>query len=245
MGTGYALFSEQLSINTLVQNVAYSQSDDLFFQYSWSTTQQGGNWLYSYNPALVENNGTTAVNDWSVVVSIPSDASSLTCQATVSCSRSGTTLTIIPQLSIATIAAGSSVNFTFSYVTSNPKYTLDNVSVSASPNPTFQTLSGLTVSVSQGARQKSGNLFNWPFTFTVTNNSAQPLRAWRISTNWATGNRVVSMPANINYITTASQLIMTATEPLTIGGTYQYTAVLGPASGGSFSLTGVTVQGVQ
>lgn len=243
MGTGYALFSQQLSINTTTVYPSYTISNNMLFTYTRSLSTSGQKTIYSIT-GTVKNQGTTSVTAWLVNFSLPADFGAYSCGATVTCSTSGTTATVANGASNGTIAPGASVTFTLTFnSTASKNYILQNISVAGSVAVGYQTISGLTVTASAGTRTKSGKWYYWPYTFTVTNNSGSAISAWRILAPWnSTTNAVASMPANVNYVVTATQLTMLSTVGLANNASLQFTASLGSTSN-SWVLTGYTIEG--
>jgi hypothetical protein len=143
-----------------------------------------------------------------------------------------------------TINPGGSVTVSLSFRTSLTQYTLQDVNISGTYAPVYQTMSGLTVSRSVGARTKSGSWYRWPYTFTITNNTGQTLQGWRITaTPWnTTTNRVNSITATVNYVSGASSLTMTRSGTFTTGTNYVFTANL-ESTDINWALTAYPVEG--
>lgn len=214
----------------------------MFFTYATTLGSAGQKTVYNIT-GTVTNNGTASVTAWLVSFNLPSDFSNQSCDGTISCSMNGTTLTINNGTGNGTIAAGNSVNFTFTFRSSLTSYNLQNISVAGTVPVGYQNISGLTVSASAGTRTKQGKWYYWPYTFTVTNNSGSAISAWRIQAPWNSGsNTVQSMPANVNYVTSATQLTMLSTTGMANNTSFQYTASLGSTSS-TWTLTGYTIQG--
>ena len=245
MGTGYALFTQDLSIQSTARNVSYAASDDLFFTYNKTVFGQGGDWLYSIDPATIENNGSSSVQSWQLQVTLPSGTTNLVCDASVSCNLSGTALSITPLPALATINASSQITFAFSFEAPGADYSLEDIILGSQAPATFQQITGLSTTSSRGTRTKGGTGFHWPFTFTITNNSGQSLNAWRVSIDWTTANFIQSMPTNVNYTTSSNQLIITSTQPLSNGNSFQFTPELGTSQGGNWDITGMVTEGLQ
>lgn len=225
-GTGYALYTQNLSVATTTTKPAYSSAQNLLMTYTPTITKSGNKLLYTVS-MTVTNRGTATVDAWQVVITMPSDTSKLTCPATIVCSQVGTTLTISNGAANGTITGGSNTTFNWTFLTAVNNYVFQNVSVSGHLLSTFELMAGLTASSSMGTRTKSGKNYRWPVTFTVTNNTGQYLTAWQLTIDWSTAtNGVVSMPATVTYIATATNLIMTSTTGLANGASFQFIPTL-------------------
>lgn len=242
-GTGYALFSQQLSVNTTTTKPSYSTSNNMLFTYTRSLGTQGQKTVYTIT-GTVTNQGTASVTGWLLNFSLPTDFGGYGCGATVVCSTSGTTATVANGTGNGSIAPGGSVTFTVTFnSTASTNYTLQNISIAGSVAVGYQTISGLTVTASAGTRTKSGKWYYWPYTFTVTNNSGSAISAWRILAPWnSSTNAVNSMPANVNYVVAATQLTILSTTGMANNTSFQFTASLGSTSS-TWVLTGYTIQG--
>lgn len=243
MSVGYALFSQNLSVATSTIKPAYSSSEGLRVTYDRSVSPAGQNWTHTLNPITITNYGGTAVTAWQFVFTLPSGFSNLSCTGGT-CTTSGQIITMVNSGTNGTINPGSSVSVSLSYRTNLQQYTLQDVNISGTLALTYQTMSGLTVSRTVGARTKAGQWFRWPYTFTITNNTGQTLRAWRIiGTPWSSSsNRVNSITATVNYISGASSLTMDRTATFTTGTNYVFTANL-ESTNQNWSLTSYPVQG--
>ncbi len=243
MSVGYALYSQNLSINTSVIKPAYSSSQGLRVTYNRSVAPAGSSWTHTLNPITITNNGGTAVTAWQFVFTLPSGFTNLVCTS-ATCTPSGQVITMVNSGTNGTINPGASITVSLTYRTTLQQYTLQNVNISGTLALTFQTMSGLTVSRTVGAQTKSGQWFRWPYTFTVTNNSGQTIRAWRITgTPWnTTSNRVNSITATVNYISGASALTMDRTSTMATGTNYVFSANL-ESTDQNWALTAYPVQG--
>lgn len=242
-GVGYALFSQNLSIGTSTTKPSYSSSQGLRVTYSRSVAPAGQNWTHTLNPITITNLGGTAVTAWQFVFTLPAGYSNLAC-TNATCTANGQIITMVNSGTNGTINPGGSVTVSLTYRTSLQQYTLEDVSISGTLALTFQTMAGLTVSRTVGARTKSGQWYRWPYTFTVTNATGQTLRAWRITgTPWnTTTNRVNSITATVNYVSGASSLVMDRTATFTTGTNYVFTANL-ESTDINWALTAYPVQG--
>ena len=226
----YALFSQNLSIDATPSAPLYVSSQYLLFTYTKTVTTVGSLKNYSI-PVTVRNNGPTSVTAWQIKVDLPADFTNRTCPGTVTCTMAGNTLTIANGGGNGTIAKNATRTFTFSFRTAITDYTLQNVYVSGTYIAGFQTITGLTVGVVQGARSGVSPNFRWNVTFTVTNNSGFTLSAWQITVPWSTARSVVRMPGGVNYTTSGTRLLMTSTQPIVNGDTYIFTPTFGSTSG--------------
>lgn len=240
--TGYAVFSQQLSVIGDSANVSYNATEHLDLSYTKSVSPSGSDWVYTMSPMTVKNNGTLATTAWQVKFDLPSDASQFSC-TNANYSQSSVTVTAVNTVSNGTIAAGSSTGFSCTFKTAISNYTLQNINVSGTLILIYQTLSGLTMSVSAGTRTKSGKWYYWPYTFTVNNNSGSAIRAWRITASWSsTTNAVSVMDSTVDYTTSATQLTITSKTGMAIGATFQFAGTL-ESTNMNWALSGYAVQG--
>lgn len=240
--TGYAIFSQQLTVTGDSANVDYHATQHLDLSYTKSVSPSGQNWTYTMSPMTVKNNGTLSTLTWQVTFDLPSDATGFSC-TNANCSQNGVTVTATNTGSNGTIAPSSSTNFSCTFTTADPIYTLQNVTVSGTLELVYETMSGLTVGYTTGTRTKTANWYYWPYTFTVTNNSGNNLRAWRVTASWnSTSNAVSSMDSTVNYTTSATQLTITSKTGLNNGSNFQFNATLG-STRRTWALSGYAVQG--
>ncbi|NCU37587.1 hypothetical protein EOL96_00790 [Candidatus Saccharibacteria bacterium] len=209
--------------------------------YTPTVTQTGQKWAHSIS-MVVTNTGTLDVESWQVKVDIPADQSQLSCPATVSCSVVGTTLRVANGTTNGTIIGGDSLTIVWSYVTALDAYILQNVFVSGVRPSNFAPISGLTASYTQGSRTKSANIYSWPVTFTVTNNSGQNITAWQLSQDWSTAESVGTMPITVTYVASPPTLVITSTTGVNNGSNFQFTATL-RSTNRNWAPTGIVVQG--
>jgi hypothetical protein len=242
-GTGYALFSQQLSVNTTTTNPAYTTSNNLQFSYTKTLSTQGQKTVFTI-VGTVKNLGTTNTASWQVMFDMPADFGNFTCDSAAVCSTSGATATIKNGTGNGTIPTGGTVSFTISFSSSSTNYTLQNLSVAGTVPAVYQTISGLTLSVTHGNSTKAQGTYSWPYTFTVTNNSGSPLQAWRITAPWntTTTNTVTSMSSTVNYLTNATQITILSTTGLANGSSIVFNATF-TSKASTWALTGSAIQG--
>ena len=242
-GVGYAIFSQDLSINAKTSNVAYSSSQNLIMTYVDTVTSHGNRWRHNLEITL-KNNGSTSTSSWSVTFHVPDDASQLSCQNTVACSKDGDEVTVSSTTDSGVINAGSELVFTLSFRSGLEKYTLQQIHISGVIEVTYETIDGLTVVVTQGNRTKPNRWYEWPVTIRVVNQSGSAVSGWRVSMNWNSGtDQVNSMPSNLTYITNASQLVITGANSIASSSNYEFTTIL--RSTDANWTANATVQGTQ
>lgn len=226
-GVGYALFSQDLSINTSAIKPSYTTSQGLRVTYDRTVSPISSVYLHRFNPITITNNGVNPVSAWTLVVTLPTGFTNRTC-TNATCSASGTTLTMRNNGTNGTINPGQSVTFSMQFRSALTRYTLQNVNLSGTVVPTYQTMPGLTVSYTKGARSLSGGYYRWTHTFTVTNNTGQTINAWRIlGTPWnSSTNRVGTIASTVTYVSGASQLTLTRNAQLLDGANIVFTARL-------------------
>ena len=224
VSVSYALFSQQLSVNATGSSVSYVSSQYTLMTYTKTATYASNTYTYSFSPVTIKNNGVTSITAWQFTYVVPADATTLTCQSTVTCTKRGTTVTVKNGTGNGTLAKGASTTFTMSFKTATALYTLQSVAISATFSTAYQSITGLTVGIVVGTSTRSGSTYTWKPTITVTNNSGQPLSGWRlVITPWASTSAVTStMPTGITYATTSSRVTFTSTNALAAGATYQF-----------------------
>lgn len=224
--TGYALFSQQLSIDANADNPAYSSSDNLLLTYTRTVTQVGASWQYDISATIKNTSSTRSLSAWQATFSLPADYSNVVC-ANANCSQANGINTAVNTGTNGSIAASGSVNFSFSFQSAQQNYVFPALTVSGTLVPIYQPVSGLTATNTTGTRTQSGSWYTWPFTFTVTNNSGQDLAGWRLLIPWdTTTNQVSSMPSTVDYVESSTQLTIMSKQALVNGTSFQFTANL-------------------
>lgn len=230
--TGYALFTQQLSISTQATKPLYSSSQSLRATYTKTEAPSGNTLLHTYNPMTITNTGSGAVTAWQLKFDPPAGFSQLSCPATVTCTTSGATVTIVNRAANGTINPGGNVQFSFTYKSSTPNYTLQNIYISGTLAPVYQTMAGLTVGFVKGTATKKGKTWTYPHTFTVTNSSGQNVSAWRAICTWNAQPATSTISTTVNYVTSASNITFTSKTALNTGSNIVFT--------GSFTSTSAT-----
>lgn len=242
-GTGFALFSQKLSINTTVAKPLYNSQQFIYMTYAKTVTAQSSVWLYSISPMTITNKGVTSITAWQVKFDVPTGASTVTCPATVTCTRAGNTVTINNGGANGTIAAGASTTFNISFTAPANNSILQNIITTGTFSTAFQNVAGLTASFTRGTRTKQGLWYNWPYNFSVVNASGQNLSAWRITATWSsTKNRVNSMQNTVTFTTNATTLTINSISAINNGVTFNFTSSLG-STNINWVLTGLVIQG--
>jgi hypothetical protein len=242
IGTGYALYTQKLTVDGTGRGVTYASSQGLFVSYAKIVTPSGPNWSYSIT-FIVKNNGTSKIGSWQVGFTMPTGSTSLSCAASVTCTAAGMAVIAYSTTSNKTINAGAQRSFTASFIAPVSNAVLQDLSVSGYYANTYQDIPGLTTSFTTGTRTKSGQWYYWPYNFTVTNNSTIAVSAWRITATWSsTTNRVQSMATTVNYTTTATKLTITSKTAVAKNATFNFTSSLG-STNGAWVLSGVAIQG--
>lgn len=232
VSTGYALFSQDLSINATGSIVSYVSNQYMTVTYTKTATLATGLYTYRLTPMVIKNNGATSVTAWQVSFTVPADASSMVCPSatTATCTLVGTTITIKNGTGNGTIATGATRSITnFSFKSATAAYTVQNVVISATFSTAYQTVAGLTVTINRGTSTRNGSTYTWtPVTVTVTNNSGQPLSGWQLAvTPWASTSAVTStLPTGLSYTTTSSKLTITSTNAINDDDSYQFTMTI-------------------
>lgn len=245
-GSGYALFSQNLSLATTTRNVSYTSLINAAVKYTKTVTTQGSEQIYTINPMTVYNRGSQAYDTWQVRFDLPADATQFTCDTAVVCSQAGTTMTISNGAANGAIAAGGNTSFSFTFKSAGAFYSLENISATGHLPATWQTIAGLTVTASAGTRSKS-KPYTWPLTVSVKNSSAQAISGWRVTiTPWVASYTMSGLPANVTYVSNGTSLVLTGTNAINNGGTtYSFTATVNSNSNAinAWSVSSATVEG--
>jgi len=239
--TGYALFSQSLSVNGAAQLPNYTSSQNLSLSYTTSVAAQGQVWTYTVSVTVKNDSGSRSVSAWQTTFDLPADYSNNSC-TNATCTVAGTTITAVNTGTNGTIGPGGSVTYSFTFRSASQTFLFSNITVSGTLVPIYQTVSGLTMTAVAGTRTKSGNKYTWPYTITVTNNSGQNLAGWRITANWGTSETVTSMPATVNYTTTTSQITITSKSAINTGTNFVFVPSL-TSTNQNWTLAGYSVQG--
>lgn len=240
--TGYALFSQQLSINTLTSRPGYQASQNMAVTYSVVYGTQGQNITYAIT-MVVKNNGATATESWSVLFDLPSAGwSNFGCASSVNCSTNGNRATIVSGSGNGTISSGGQTSFTFNFRSPVDQYQLQNINVSAVTQVVYQNISGLTYNRTIGTRTKKGKNYSWPYTFTVSNNSGQAITRWRIQATWGSSETVAAMASTVDYVAAVPQLTILSKTGMNNGTNFVFTATLS-STNKNWSLPAGTIQG--
>lgn len=223
MGVAYALLSQNLSIHGAASDVGYIASQSLLATYGKTETFSGGSYTYSIT-MTVKNNGSASVSNWSLGFAVPTDTTSLSCPASVSCSLSGQTATITDIVPATVLVAGSSKIFTFNFTSATPQYTLQSVTIQGTPVITLQPISGLTVQKVAGTRIKQGKNYTYPYTFTVTNTSGNTVTAWQVVANYSRLPTATTVDTTVGYTTSAAAVTFTSLTSLANGSSITFNA---------------------
>lgn len=225
-GVGYALFSQNLNLAANTEKPAYTSSQYVYATYTKTETPSGSNTAYSFNPVTITNKGATSITAWQLKFDVPSNVATVTCASTVTCTKSGVTVTVKNGTGNGTIAAGASTTFTMSFTSATAKYTLQNMVVSGTFSTTNQTIAGLSVALIKVSGTKAGATWTYKYTFTVTNATAQSLSAWQAACTWSsaatssTVDTTVSFSSNASRINFMSKTALAATSNFTFNGTF-------------------------
>lgn len=241
MSTGYALFTQKLTVTASSSGVTYTSSQNLSVRYSKTVTQAGGNWNYSLL-FTVTNSGTGSIGSWQAGFDLPTGSTSMIC-VSVTCAQVGLVVTANSAAGNGTLIPGGQTTFTVTFTAPLATSVLQNLKISGLYASTYQAIPGLTMTVTRGARTKVGKYYYWPHTITVTNNSAFNVGSWRITADWGAANSVQTMPTTVNYTTTASQIIITSKTAVAKNNTFQFVPSLGSTST-AWTLTNYIIEGM-
>lgn len=241
VGGTFALFSQNLSTNATTSSVAYVSNQSLMMTY---TKTQSGTTPFTYTIAMtLKNNFTSNTTVWQVDLTVPADASTITCPATVTCTLTGTKLTVLSNTNGAITRNGGTLAVSFSFKTATTAYTFQSVNTYANYAASYATIAGLTVNTSVGARTGASGAYTWPVTFTITNNSAKPLIAWRVvMAPWASTYVVSGLPTGVTSTGTTTRTFTGANE-IGKGMVYQFTWSANTKTNGTWAITSATITG--
>lgn len=241
-GTGYALFTKSLTWNTTTAKPYYSSTQYLYASYTKTETANGSNTNYSLSTTIL-NKGATSVTAWQYKFDVPSNVATVTCQSTVTCSKSGVTVTVVNGAGNGTIAAGASTSaFSITFTSATAKYVLQNNYVSGTFSTAYQTIAGLTISPVRGTPVKNGGNFNIPYTFTVTNNTAQSLSAWQAVCTWATQPISSTVDATVTFVSATANGTFTSKTAIGSLSSFVFNGTFVLKSQ-TWTISGCTIQG--
>lgn len=240
--TGYALFSQQLTVNTQTAKPLYSSTQYVRATYAKTESAQGANTLYTFSPVTIINNGVTGITAWQLKFDVPADTTQLTCQATVTCTRSVNTVTVVNGTGNGTIAAGGTTTFTMSFVSATAKHVLQNVYISGTFASTYQAIAGLTIGPVKGTATRKGATWTYPYTFTVTNNSGQNLSAWQAVCTWSARPTTSTISTTVNYVTSSTNITFSSKTALNTGSNIVFNGTF-VINNSTWTISGCTVQG--
>lgn len=209
--------------------------------YTKTETANGSNTNYSLS-MTVQNKGVTNVTAWQVKFDVPSNVTTVTCQSTVTCTKSGVTVTLKNGTGNATIAAGASTTaFTITFTSATARYVLQNVYVSGTYSTTYQTISGLTIGYVAGTRTRAGSTYTYPYTFTVTNNTAQTL-GWKAVCTWSSNPTTKTVATTVSYTAATANITFTYKTSVTALNTFPFTGSFALNSS-TWTISGCTITG--
>jgi hypothetical protein len=242
VSTGFALFSQQLTVNGSATKPAYSSTNNMSMNYSVSYGTSGQKTVYNIT-MTVKYNGSGTIESWQSAFNVPTDFGSLTCQSTVACTTSTNRVTVANGAGNGTITPSGTVTFTLSFTTSTGQgYVLQNIAVTGILVKVYQTMTGLTFTATPGTRTKSGNKYTWPYTFKVTNGTGQAISAWRFtSSNWTSTETIASVSTTVNYVANTTSLTFSSKTGLASGANITFSGSI-TSTNANFSLAG-SVQG--
>lgn len=241
-GTGYALFSQDLHINANVTKPAYSANQNLYFAYTTTETAGKNTINYTLSPVTITNKGSIAINSWQATFDVPSDVSHVSCSSSVTCKKSGTTVTVTSGTANSTLLAGTATDFTMSFASSISKYTLQNITIGGTYAATYQPVAGLSVNFTQGATTQHGSQYSYPHTFTVTNKSAQTIFAWQVTCTWTDNPFSVSADPTVDYASNLNTITFTGSTAISPNNSTSFTSVF-TAKSDTWALTACNALG--
>lgn len=241
-GTGYALFTQNLTLGTTAAKPAYSSSQQLYVTYTKTESPSGSTTNYSFNPVTIANKGAVSVTAWQLKYDVPADVTAVTCASTVTCTRSGVTVTVNNGTGNGTINAGANTTFTMSFTSATAKYTLQNVIISGTYSTAYQTITGLTITPTKGTSTKNGSTYTYPYSFKVTNGSGTNLSGWQAVCNWSANPSTVTIDPTVNYTSTTTTITFTSITSLAAGSNITFNGRF-VIKNSTWNITSCTIQG--
>lgn len=227
---GYALYAQELDIDVSTAKPAYAYSENLLMTYDKVVTVYNAN-RWEYNVTFyITNTGTQNTNSWHLTFELPANVNGFRCWDDTVCVEDGNGfVTVDNGSSTAIILAGGSVSFTMRYRLTTDTHTIQNINVSGTYAPEYESLPGLTASYVVGSRHRHQGLFYWYHDFTVENNSGYDLDNWRIFAAWDSSYAVWPnhTDTTINYLEDTSELRILSTLPLADGDSFEFTIDIG------------------
>ena len=241
-GTGYALFSKSLTLTADTAKPYYSSTQQLYASYTKTETANGSNTNYSLS-MRVTNKGVTGVTAWQVKFDVPSGVGTVTCQNTVTCTKSGVTVTLVNKTANRNIAAGAATaNFTITFTSATARYTLQNMYTSGTYATTYAAIAGLTVGYVRGTVTNVGATYTYPYTFTVTNNTAQTL-GWRAVCTWTNNPTTKTVSPTVTFTAAAAQITFTYITSVPSLTNFVFTGTF-TRNSSTWTISGCTVTGL-
>lgn len=214
----------------------------MYATYTKTETPNGGNTNYSLSTTIT-NKGVTSITAWQYKFDVPSDVTSVVCQSTVTCTKSGVTVTIVNGASNGAIAAGAAASaFSITFTSATAKYTLQNNFVSGTFSTAYQTITGLSINPVRGTPVKSGGNYNIPYTFTVRNNTAQSLSAWQAVCTWATRPTTSTVDTTVTFVSAAGNGTFTSKTAISSLSNFVFNGTFVLKSN-TWVISGCTIQG--
>jgi hypothetical protein len=239
--TGYALFSQQLSVNATGNVPNYTSSQNLSVSYSQSSAPSGQNYLITTSVTIKNNSGTQGVTAWNSTFDLPSGYSNLNC-SNATCSQTSNVNTAVNTGTNGLISPGGTATYTFVFKYSLPSFKFTTITISGTLAPIYQTMAGLTMSAVAGSGSTKQGVTTVPYTITVSNNTGQNLSAWRIIADWSSTETVATMPTTVNYTTTTTNITITSKSAINTGTNFVFSPSFSSTNSG-WVLTGYSVQG--
>lgn len=240
MSGAYALSSRNLSLSGSTSTIAYVTNQSLAMTY---TTPQTSVSPYTYTIGMTVKNGAAlATSVWQIDLEVPSDASSISCPRTVTCTLNGTTLTVLSNTS-GTIAPGGNTQVSFTYKTTTNGAIFQGITTYANHPAALATMPGLTVNASAGTVRKSGSSYSAPLTVTVTNNSGKPITGWQaVISPFSRTYTLTGVTTGVSSVR-SSTLTLTGSNELATGGSYQFSATVRLGGSTTWRVTSATIRG--
>lgn len=214
----------------------------MYATYSKTETANGSNTNYALS-MTVKNTGVTAVTAWQVKFDVPSNVTTVTCQTTVTCTKSGVTVTLVNKSTNGTIASGASTaTISITFTSATAKYTLQNIYVSGTYSTTYATIAGLSVAYAAGTRTRSGSNYTYPYTFTVTNNTAQAL-GWKAVCTWSSNPTTKVVDSTVTYTAATANVTFTYKTSISALSNFSFNGSFTLKSS-TWSISGCTVTGI-
>lgn len=229
MSVGYALFSQNVQINSTTRTVEQDPNIDpntpSLTASAVRSMHGSGPFNYQFN-VTVSNVGTVATTGWEVRVTMPTAVTKLNCWNTL-CQSSSLVLIFENVSYNGAIPPGGSISFGVKFTSTSGSFTFNDAVVigesGTGPDSQYQVISGLTATLTPGSGWTSGGKYIRQYNINVNNTTGQRVKGWRVYvTNWNSATHTVEAMWNATYISESAVLKMTNGSQLENNATFSF-----------------------